>query len=183
MNGFSAEPGERTQGTAASTALFADLYPGSGSSQPRELVRFGSRLMVRRLTRRPRLTLRLLPFTKTATFTIRPPRRSIAATTRAIRASAMMAEQAGLSPEEKYAVIFYVREAFFQPSNPSQYVPVTDEYLATLPIALREALQAVRDTIKSVAPDMEERMSSGAPFFWYGGRRAVGLGAAGVDGV
>lgn len=54
----------------------------------------------------------------------------------------------------------------------------TDEYLAALPRADREALEAVRATIKSVAPDMEERMSSGAPFFWYRGRRAVGFGAA-----
>ena len=50
--------------------------------------------------------------------------------------------------------------------------------MSTLPIGSRDALQAVRDTIKSVAPGMEERMSSGAPFFWYRGRRAVGFGAA-----
>ena len=54
----------------------------------------------------------------------------------------------------------------------------TEEYLSALPAAHRKALEAVRATIKSVAPDMEERMSSGAPFFWYGGRRAVGFGAA-----
>lgn len=54
----------------------------------------------------------------------------------------------------------------------------TDEYLAAIPAAHREALEAVRATIKSIAPTMEERMSSGAPFFWYGGRRAVGFGAA-----
>jgi uncharacterized protein YdhG (YjbR/CyaY superfamily) len=54
----------------------------------------------------------------------------------------------------------------------------TDEYLSALPVAHREALESVRATIKSVAPGMEERMSSGAPFFWYRGRRAVGFGAA-----
>lgn len=54
----------------------------------------------------------------------------------------------------------------------------TDGYLSALPLAHREALEAVRATIKSVAPDMEESMSSGAPFFWYGGRKAVGFGAA-----
>jgi uncharacterized protein YdhG (YjbR/CyaY superfamily) len=54
----------------------------------------------------------------------------------------------------------------------------SDDYLSTLPISTKEALRAVRDTIRSVAPDMDERMSSGAPFFWYGGRRAVGFGAA-----
>jgi uncharacterized protein YdhG (YjbR/CyaY superfamily) len=54
----------------------------------------------------------------------------------------------------------------------------TDEYLAALPSPSRETLEAVRDTIRSVASDMEERLSSGAPFFWHAGRRAVGLGAA-----
>jgi uncharacterized protein YdhG (YjbR/CyaY superfamily) len=54
----------------------------------------------------------------------------------------------------------------------------TDEYLSALPMAHRETLEAVRATIKSVGRDMEERMSSGAPFFWFGGRRAVGFGSA-----
>jgi uncharacterized protein YdhG (YjbR/CyaY superfamily) len=54
----------------------------------------------------------------------------------------------------------------------------TGEYLSALPLAPRQALQALRDTITSVAPDMEERLSSGAPFFWWRGRRAVGFGAA-----
>jgi uncharacterized protein YdhG (YjbR/CyaY superfamily) len=53
-----------------------------------------------------------------------------------------------------------------------------DEYLAALPAADRAALEAVRATIRSVAPDMEERMSSGAPFFWHEGQRAIGFGAA-----
>jgi uncharacterized protein YdhG (YjbR/CyaY superfamily) len=53
-----------------------------------------------------------------------------------------------------------------------------EEYLSALPPAHKEALEAVRSTIRAVAPGMEERMSSGAPFFWYGGRRAVGYGAA-----
>lgn len=53
-----------------------------------------------------------------------------------------------------------------------------DEYLATLAPAQRVALEAVRDTIRSVEPKMTERMSSGAPFFWYRGKRAIGFGAA-----
>lgn len=53
-----------------------------------------------------------------------------------------------------------------------------DEYLLALNVADRSALEAVRATIRSVAPHMEERMSSGAPFFWYAGRRAIGYGAA-----
>ena len=54
----------------------------------------------------------------------------------------------------------------------------TDEYLSAIPAADRRALEAVRAAIHSVAPDMEERMSSGAPFFWHRGRRAVGFGVA-----
>lgn len=53
-----------------------------------------------------------------------------------------------------------------------------ENYLSSLPVPIRETLQVLRATIKSVAPDMEERLSSGAPFFWYRGRRAVGFGAA-----
>lgn len=53
-----------------------------------------------------------------------------------------------------------------------------EDYLSTLPEPIRETLQALRTSIKSVAPGMEERLSSGAPFFWYRGRRAVGFGAA-----
>lgn len=54
----------------------------------------------------------------------------------------------------------------------------THDYLAALPPAQREALTVLRDTIRGVAPAMEERLSSGAPFFWHRGRRAVGFGAA-----
>ncbi len=56
--------------------------------------------------------------------------------------------------------------------------PDTDRYLAALPEAPRAALAALRETIHAVAPELEERLSSGAPFVWYRGRRAVGLGAA-----
>lgn len=54
----------------------------------------------------------------------------------------------------------------------------TDEYLAALTPAQRSALEAVRDAIRSVEPTLQERMSSGAPFFWHRGRRAIGFGAA-----
>ena len=54
----------------------------------------------------------------------------------------------------------------------------TDEYLAALAPAQRSALEAVRDAIRSVEPTLQERISSGAPFFWHRGRRAVGFGAA-----
>lgn len=54
----------------------------------------------------------------------------------------------------------------------------TDEYLAGLTPAQRSALEGVRDAIRSVEPTLQERMSSGAPFFWHRGRRAIGFGAA-----
>ncbi len=45
----------------------------------------------------------------------------------------LMAPQPQLMPREKYDVIHYVRETFLAKQNPSQYVGVTDAYLATLP--------------------------------------------------
>lgn len=41
-----------------------------------------------------------------------------------------MPAQGGLSAEEKYAVIAYIREEFLAESNPSQYISVDDTYLA-----------------------------------------------------
>lgn len=54
----------------------------------------------------------------------------------------------------------------------------TDEYLAALTPAQSLALEGVRDAIRSVEPTLQERMSSGAPFFWHRGRRAIGFGTA-----
>lgn len=45
----------------------------------------------------------------------------------------LMAPQPQLVPREKYDVIHYLRETFLAKQNPSQYVAVTDAYLATLP--------------------------------------------------
>jgi uncharacterized protein YdhG (YjbR/CyaY superfamily) len=53
-----------------------------------------------------------------------------------------------------------------------------DDFLAGLSPPQRETLEQVRASIRALAPDMEERISSGAPFFWFRGRRAVGYGAA-----
>jgi uncharacterized protein YdhG (YjbR/CyaY superfamily) len=51
-------------------------------------------------------------------------------------------------------------------------------YLAALPPPQRRALETLRAIILSVAPGMAERLSSGAPFVWHRGKRAVGFGAA-----
>ncbi len=44
-----------------------------------------------------------------------------------------MEPQAGLVPRQKYDVIHYVREAYLKPLNPSQFVPIDETYLASLP--------------------------------------------------
>ncbi|HEU5115429.1 MAG TPA: cytochrome c, partial [Isosphaeraceae bacterium] len=44
-----------------------------------------------------------------------------------------MEPQAGLVPRQKYDVIHYLREAYLKPHNPSQFTPVDDAYLASLP--------------------------------------------------
>ncbi len=45
----------------------------------------------------------------------------------------MMNSQRWMVPEQKYAVIHYLRETFLKRHNPSQYFAVTEEYLAGLP--------------------------------------------------
>ncbi|MEQ1906543.1 MAG: DUF6797 domain-containing protein, partial [Pirellulaceae bacterium] len=45
----------------------------------------------------------------------------------------MMNAQRWMVPEQKYAVIHYIRETFLREANPSQYFPLDDKYLAGLP--------------------------------------------------
>jgi len=45
----------------------------------------------------------------------------------------LMAPQVQLVPREKYDVVHYIRETFLNGRNPSQFVPVTSDYLAGLP--------------------------------------------------
>ena len=45
----------------------------------------------------------------------------------------LMAPQVQLVPREKYDVIHYIRETFLRGNNPSQFVPVTESFLAGLP--------------------------------------------------
>jgi len=48
------------------------------------------------------------------------------------RGNGLMAPMLYLSPKERYQVVHYIREQFMKPSN-SEYVPVTEKYLAGLP--------------------------------------------------
>lgn len=51
-------------------------------------------------------------------------------------------------------------------TKPSEYFPTTvDEYLATVPNDVRKVLQKLRHTIKSIAPEAEERIAYRIPIF------------------
>ena len=52
-----------------------------------------------------------------------------------------------------------------------------DAVLAALPGALREALEALRETIRAVAPTAVEGINYGVPAFKYRGRPFVSFGA------
>jgi putative heme-binding domain-containing protein len=45
----------------------------------------------------------------------------------------LMTPQSWMVPKQKYDVIHYIRETFLKSHNPSQYAPVTEAYLASLP--------------------------------------------------
>jgi uncharacterized protein YdhG (YjbR/CyaY superfamily) len=53
-----------------------------------------------------------------------------------------------------------------------------DEYLEPLPAEHREALEELRQTIRSVVPGVEETIRTGVPAFRYKGRPLVSIGAA-----
>ena len=53
-----------------------------------------------------------------------------------------------------------------------------DAYLANIPSDMRDALEALRQSIRAAAPDAIEAMSYGAPAFRYNGRPLVAYGAA-----
>ena len=49
------------------------------------------------------------------------------------RGFGLMVPQTWMVPQQKYDVIHFIREAYLRPFNPSQYVSVTQQYLADLP--------------------------------------------------
>ena len=53
-----------------------------------------------------------------------------------------------------------------------------DAYLANIPSDMRDALEALRQTIRAAAPEAVEAMSYGAPAFRYRDRPLVAYGAA-----
>lgn len=54
--------------------------------------------------------------------------------------------------------------------NDAMTQATVDDYIATAPKEVQERLQTLRQTIKEIAPDAQERISYGMPFFSYKGR-------------
>ena len=49
-------------------------------------------------------------------------------------------------------------------------VKTVDEYIAQAPTAVQDKLHELRTMIKTTAPDAEERISYGMPYYYYKGR-------------
>lgn len=77
----------------------------------------------------------------------------------------MMVPQPQYTPEEKYAVIHYVRETFLKKQNPEQYVSVTGDYLADLPQALKAKAVSKR-TKRAPSPKPYREMDFGPALTW-----------------
>lgn len=69
------------------------------------------------------------------------------------------------------------------PSHGAPHTPVMasqeiDEYLAGLPAADRDALEALRQTIREIVPEAEEGLAYAAPAFRIGGKAVAGFSAS-----
>lgn len=67
------------------------------------------------------------------------------------------------TPEQKYALIHYLRETFLAPHNRSELFPINDAYLASLPLRMRTL--ARKDTRKDDAQQYE-KMNFGPMLEW-----------------
>lgn len=59
------------------------------------------------------------------------------------RGFGLMAPQTWMVPRQKYDVIHYIREEYLHKHNRSQYLPITPEYLASLPVGNTTGPEAV----------------------------------------
>jgi hypothetical protein len=77
-----------------------------------------------------------------------------------------MPAQLWMTPEQRYDVIYYLREAFLKPQNPKQYFTLTPEYLANLPKGNGEAFQKTAEMIEFERGPKYLRMDFGPALFW-----------------
>jgi mono/diheme cytochrome c family protein len=73
-----------------------------------------------------------------------------------------MTAQPQYTTAQKYAVIHYIRETFLRNHNPTQYTPITEEYLASLPKAMATGTAEKED--RSLPP--YKRMELGQTLQW-----------------
>lgn len=73
-----------------------------------------------------------------------------------------MVAQPQYTTAQKYSVIHYIRETFLRNENSTQYTPITEEYLASLPKAMASA--AVEKEDRSLPP--YKRMELGPALHW-----------------
>lgn len=71
-----------------------------------------------------------------------------------------MPQQTWLAPEQRYDVIFYIREEFLKKKNPSQYFPVTGQYLDTLPKPKAGAEPRIKDQDPKIPRDFGGALGS-----------------------
>ena len=77
-----------------------------------------------------------------------------------------MPPQLGMTPEQRYDVVHFIRETFLKPLNPSQYFAVTPLYLATLPKGTNGVFHKTAEMIEYERGPKYLRMDFGPALFW-----------------
>ncbi len=77
-----------------------------------------------------------------------------------------MPPQLWLTPEQRYDVVHFLRETFLKPLNPTQYFPVTPEYLATLPKGTNGVFRKTAEMLEYERGPKYLRMDFGPVLFW-----------------
>ena len=77
-----------------------------------------------------------------------------------------MPPQLWMTPEQRYDVVHFLREAFLKQHNPEQYFAVTPEYLATLPKGTGAVFQKTAEMIDYERGPKYLRMDFGPALFW-----------------
>src|SRR5262245_25044276 len=77
-----------------------------------------------------------------------------------------MPPQLWMTPEQRYDVVHYLREAFLKKHNPKEYFAVTPQYLATLPKGTGAPVQKTAEMIDYERGPKYLRMDFGNVMFW-----------------